>query len=115
MDAVTMGDRAACDKHDISLRTLQRYRSRLDDDPRLAQVVAEKKRLQDEAWADEIPSAIASCVQFLREASQQCDRKDPDAVHAISGAMKLLSEVSLTRKVIDARLSGADSEDREED
>jgi hypothetical protein len=113
MDAVTMGDRAACDKHDISLRTLQRYRLRLEGDPDLARFVVEKKRLQDKAWADEMPVAIASCIKFLKEASHSCDRHDPDAVHAIAGALKIMSEVSMTREVIDARLSGQNRSDTE--
>lgn len=103
-----MGDRAACDKHDISLRSLQRYRLRLDGDPVLAQAVAEKKALQDKAWANEIPAAIASCVDFLRRASQSCKEDDPDAVHAIAGALKIMSEVTMAREVIDARLSTED-------
>lgn len=106
-----MGDRAACDKHDISLRSLQRYRLRLEDDPGLARVVAEKKLLQDQEWASEIPSAIASCVEFLRRASHSCDESNPDAVHAIAGAVKILGEVSMARQVIDSRLAGDDEDD----
>jgi len=105
LDAIVMGDQAACDKHDISLRSLYRYRSRLEDDPELAKAVIEKKRIQDEKWADQIPTAIASCIDFLRRASQDCKTDDPDAVHAIAGAIKIMGEVSMTREVIDARLA----------
>lgn len=108
LDAATIGDRAACDKHEISLRTLQRYRSRLADDQELSRAVASKKAIQDKQWAQEIPAAIAAGIDFLKRAAQDCDSSHPDAVHAIAGAVKILSEVSLTRDVIDARLASED-------
>ena len=109
-----MGDRAACKKHEISLRSLQRYRQKLDGDPRLSQAVAEKKAIQDKAWADEIPTAIAAGIRFLTRASQECKASNPEAVHAIAGAIKILSEVSMTRQIIDARLAGQDRQDDSE-
>lgn len=113
-DAVVMGDRAACDKHEISLRSLQRYRQKLDGDPELSQVVAQKREIQDKAWGDEIPAAIASCITYLKGAAQACKSDDPDAVHAVAGALKILSEVSMTKQVIDARLAGQDRQDDNE-
>lgn len=114
LDAISMGDRAACDKWQISTRTLVRYRERMNGDNSLAQAVREKKALQDRAWASEIPSAISSCVEFLRAASQEVSKTDPEAIHAVAGSLKILSEVLITREVIDARLAGQDRQDTQE-
>lgn len=108
LDAVVMGDRPACEKHGISLRTLQRYRTKLEDDAELSQVVAQKKEMQDEAWANEIPSAIAACINYLKDSAAACVPGNPDAIHAVSGALKIMTEVELTRKLIDARLASED-------
>lgn len=108
LDASLMGDRAAADKWGVSERTVRHYRQKLDSDPEFAEVCQEKKAVQDAAWADEIPSAIASCIDFLKRASQSCNVNDPDAVHAIAGALKILGETSMTREVISARLAQQD-------
>lgn len=108
VDAIVMGDHGAAEKYEVSYRSIQEWRSRLQTDKVLVQFFKEKKALQDKEWAHEIPSAIASCIQYLKKASQECDCKDPDAVHAIAGALKIMSEVSMTREVIDARLAGQD-------
>lgn len=108
IDATLMGDRAAAEKYEISVKSIEGWRSRLETDEVLREFFYKKKALQDKAWANEIPAAIASCINFLKQASQECDSRDPDAVHAITGALKIMSEVSMTREVIDARLSGED-------
>ncbi|MBD1911276.1 hypothetical protein [Leptolyngbya sp. FACHB-8] len=105
LDAATMGDRATVEKYDISSRTLQRYRSRFASDQELSALVALKKAEQDRAWANEIPGAIAACIKFIGNAAQNLKPDDPEAVHAIAGAMKILSEIVMTREVIEARLS----------
>lgn len=109
LDAATMGDRATVEKYDISSRTLQRYRSRLANDQELTALVAHKKAEQDKQWASEIPGAIAACIKFIANASQNLKPDDPEAVHAIAGAMKILSEIAMTREVIEARLSAMEN------
>ena len=108
VDATLMGDSGAAEKYEVSVKSLQGWRKRLSEDEVLRQFFQEKKAAQDKAWADEIPSAIASCVQFLKAAAQDCKTSDPDSVHAIAGALKILGSVSMTREMVDARLSGGD-------
>ena len=108
VDAIIMGDRKAAEKYEVSVKSVEGWRSRLSTDERLREFFLNKKAQQDKEWAHEIPAAIASCIQYLKKASQECDCKDPDAVHAIAGALKIMSEVSMTREVIDARLAGQD-------
>lgn len=105
LDAAMVGDRAAAEKWKIAVETICRYRKRLETDAELSKALKLKKAEQDKAWADEIPAAIASCIEFIKNAAYACNPAEPEAVHAIAGALKILSEVSLTREVIEARLS----------
>jgi len=107
-EAAFYGDTQAAEHFGISIRSIQRYRKRLKEDDKLASVVVEKKRILEEAWADELPGAIGSAVEFLHRAGKEADPTDPDAIHSVAGALKILSQVAMTRKVIDARLSKAD-------
>lgn len=107
-DAILMGDEAAAKKYEVSVRSIQEWRSRLHTDPVLVESFAKKKRLQDDAWADEIPAMLKAGIKYLKDAAQQCDPRDPDSVHAIAGAIKIVSEVEQVRKVIDARLANQD-------
>lgn len=115
IDAATLGDAKACEKWNVTVRTLQNYRQRLAGDPELSQVFAEKKALQDKTWADEIPEMLKAGIDFLKRAAQEAEARDPDAVHAIAGAVKIVSEVQAMRKVIDARISGQNQPDGAED
>jgi uncharacterized protein (DUF2267 family) len=116
IEATLDGDAAVTKRHGVSLRTLQRWRKALEADDKLAQLVAAKKSLLEANWADEIPAALTKCVAFLRRAAEEANHKDPDAIHSVAGAMKLLSETRGTWKMLDlklARLAAKDREDRE--
>lgn len=103
------GDKATCAKYGITIRTLQRYRKMVatGSNPELSQTIADKKAKVEEGWADEIPGALRAAVAFLRKAAESADATDPEAIHAVAGAMKLLSETSATWKVLDVRLARA--------
>lgn len=117
VEATVIGDKAAADKNGISLRTLWRYRSQLKagTDSELTASVSDKKAVIEKGWADEIPGALRSAVEFLRKAAEQADPKDPEAIHSVAGSMKLLSEVAATWKVLDARLARMAGQTREAD
>lgn len=108
LDAIVMGDRAAAEKWEVTERSIREWRSRLDIDPEFSAFFRVKKAEQDKAWANEIPTAVAAGIRFLTRAATECKASDPDAVHAIAGYIKILSEVSMAREVIDARLAGED-------
>jgi hypothetical protein len=116
VEATLDGDDAVTKRHAVSLRTLQRWRQALGTDDKLAQPVADRKSLIEAKWADTIPAALRSCVAFLQKAAELADPKDPEAIHAVAGSMKLLSETRGTWKMLDlklARLAAKDREDRE--
>jgi hypothetical protein len=110
VEAATEGDKVVAEREGVDLRTfqrrLQRLRKRIDaGDDELSRLVADKKAKVEAGWADRIPGALRACVGFLEKAATDADAKDPAAIHAIAGAMKLLSETSATWKLLDARLA----------
>lgn len=113
-EAAFTNDPTASQRHGISLRTLERYRSRLRTDEKLAAFVAAKKVALEREWANELAPAIREAIHFLQRAAREADPGDPNAIHAVAGALKILSEVSMTREVINARLAGQDRPQRAE-
>lgn len=103
LDSTLTNDRAAAEKWGVSERALRQWRSRLDSDPDFAALFYVGKMRQDEAWATQIPDALAAGIKFLARASEQLDPSDPNAIHAIAGAIKILAEISMTRELIAAR------------
>jgi transposase-like protein len=112
LEAVNGDPDATCSRHGITRRTLQRWRKSLKvGDTELSRNVAEKKRALDDAWAEKIPGCLSACVEYITEAASQVLRTDPQAIHAVAGAMKLVSEVAATWKIIDARISSQSGQD----
>lgn len=105
VEAMYTSDKEVARKHKVSERTLRRYRERLDSDPELAALVRLKKEQADSDWSAGLFPAIRGALEFIARATKECDPSDPDAVHAISGALKITSEVAVTKQVIDARLA----------
>ena len=104
-EAVVAGDDVTAKKHGVSKRSIRRWRKDLESNAPLAEETRAKKELVEGDWANALPSAIQKSIAFLEKAADQCDATDPEAVHAIAGSMKLLTEVAMSRRLIDARLS----------
>lgn len=99
------GDRKTAERYGVTDRTLRNWRKLLDTDPKLSELFRAKKAQASEGWADEVPGAIRASVTFLRRAAEEGDPTNPDMVHSVAGAMKLLSETAATWKLLDARLA----------
>jgi transposase-like protein len=104
-EAVSAGDETTCAKYDISQRTLNRWRLQLQDDPKLAQFVLERKAQVERDWVADLPDAISKAIDFLARAAANNSTTDPAMVHSIAGALKILNDVSMGRKMLDARIS----------
>jgi hypothetical protein len=104
VEALYGGDREAAKKHGVSVRTIQLYRKRLQTDPELSRFFALKKDAFEGMWLEDSTSAIREAIRFLQRAATQADPTDPNAIHAVAGALKILAEVSLTREVLSVRL-----------
>jgi hypothetical protein len=115
VEAAYRGDYDTAAKHGIHVRTIQRWRDLSEINPRLSRLIAEKKVDFERGWADEAAGALKAGLEFLKSAAQSVDKKDPAAIHAVAGAVKIASEVLITREVLDARLSGTSREDDSQD
>ena len=115
LEAVIGGDKVVAAKYGVSTRTIQRIRKRAEtgSDTKLSEEVAKKKQLAEREWSKRVPEAMGAAVNFLETAARQADPKDPGAIHSIAGALKMLSEVAATWKVLDARLSQNAGQNRE--
>ena len=105
VDALYEGDVEAVQRHGVTRKSLYNWRHRLATDQRLAQLFNEKRRQAETEWAPQFVPAIRDAVEFLRRAARELDPADPDAVHAVAGALKILAEIAMTREVLDARLA----------
>lgn len=104
-EADLLGDQEVSRRYGISVRSIKRYRARAHNDPKLALYVSEKKTVLAQEWAAELGPAIREAIAFLHRAAQKADPENPQAIHAVAGALKILADVAMTRKVLDARLS----------
>jgi len=105
VEAAYYGDHETAHRWGISERTIQRYRQRLQNDDKLAEFVARKKAAFERGWADELPGSIKAGIDFLKRAAHSADPRDPDAIHAVAGALKIQTEVVVTKDILDARLA----------
>lgn len=105
--AAVVGDKAAAKEHGCSTRSLRHWRKLAETRPELAAACREKKQVVERDWAEELPGAIRSCIDYLKRAAES-DSLDPDMVHSVAGALKILNETAISRRVLDARLARAD-------
>lgn len=112
--AMLKGDEAAAKQFKLSTKTVSRYRAAMRESPELSRLVREKKTTVEAEWQSELRDSIREGILFLKRAAMTADAADPDAIHAIAGAIKIMSETDMTSKVIDARLAAQDRSSREE-
>ena len=104
VEALLFGDKVAANRHGITQRTIQNYKARLRDDTELSELFARKKSIVEDDWVNEIKSAMIASIDFLKRASQEADPTNPEVIHAIAGAAKILSGIGLTKDLVDARI-----------
>jgi hypothetical protein len=103
VEAAYFGDQPTSEKWVVTTRTIQRYRARLDGDKQLSQLVADKKLTFEGAWASELPGAILAGIAYLKKAPENL-AVNAEGIHAVAGAVKLLSSIETTKRMLDARL-----------
>jgi hypothetical protein len=104
VEAVFFGDKEAANRYGLSVRTIDNYRKRINTDKDFAAIFYQKKQEFEKNWADEIPGAIRAGTRFLLKSFQEADYKDASVIHAVAGAMKILTEIGLAKEIIDVRL-----------
>jgi len=105
VDALLTTDIAAAEKWEVSRRTILNWRKRLDTDPEFARLFQEKRAAVEKEWADELPAAIRASVDFIKRSAQSTNVSDPDMLHSVAGALKILTETAAMRQLLDARLA----------
>jgi transposase-like protein len=108
---ISRDDRKTAERYGITDRTLRNWRKQLETDAELSALFREKKSRASEGWANEVPGALRAAVGFIRTAAEKGDPTDPAMLHSVAGAMKLLSEVSATWKLLDARMARSAGQD----
>jgi len=103
--AAMNGDATATQQENISTRTLQRYRKLMETDDHLARLVHQKKTVIECEWAHQIAPTLRAALAYIQRAAASLDTRDPEALHAMAGALKLVNEAGLAMRVIDARLA----------
>ncbi|MBW4692215.1 MAG: hypothetical protein KME27_10660 [Lyngbya sp. HA4199-MV5] len=110
VDAILMGDRAAAEKYEVTVKSIEGWRVRLETDSKFREFFRDLRQAKDEQWAEDLPAALASCINFLKQAGQQADPAKPEAIAAITGAAETLADIALTQKMVDERLRAARAE-----
>jgi hypothetical protein len=105
-DAVILGDRKASKKWDVPLRTLQSWRSKLENDAELRNLTQEYRNRQIEKWLEDIPIAMSAMIEFFTKAAQESNPQAATAADIVA-AFEAIADVELTQKIIAARLKDA--------
>jgi hypothetical protein len=108
VDAFDLGDATACQRHGISVRTLERYRVRLKGDPQLSEAVAQKKEELERDWRQARRRALRSGITKLEQLIQVAEVKQ---LRDVAGAVKILGDLEVVAGVLDdEQQSGANPE-----
>jgi hypothetical protein len=84
----------------------------MEVDPKLADVFRSKMTGMSKGWLEEAPKALNACVAFISRAAVEGNPTNPDMLHSVAGAFKLLAEVSSTWEILQlklARMKAADA------
>lgn len=97
VDAEAMGDARAADKWKVDVRTIERYRARLQTDRDLSDAFAEKSREAERAW-----HLVRN--RFLREVTEHlltlCKTAKVDQISDVRQALKDVGELELAREAL---------------
>jgi len=104
IDAAITSVPAAAEKYGVTRKTIYVWRKAVGSNPAVLRAVTEKKAAADRAWAEQIPACLEACIDYLHRAAVESQNKTPEMVHAIAGALKMVSEVAATWKVLDVHL-----------
>lgn len=99
-------DAQAAKDFGVSTRTILRYRAKIEKDPELAEIVGRKREQAEAEWIDAGKDTMLSAIAFIRRCALQL-KPSADNAYAVAGALKIVSEVTATHKLIDLRIENA--------
>ena len=97
VDAITLGDKTAAERHDISEKSVSRYRARLLIDPELSRIVQEKGREAEHGWHFARARFLRKTLQKLEE---MVDAATPDHFEHVIAALKAAGELDLATQAL---------------
>lgn len=113
VDAAYTNDERAAEKWGVTRASIWNWRKRLIDDGELLTLFDAKKERFEAEWAQELPNAIRACVDFIKRAALEANHTKPDVIYSIAGALKIVSDIQMSKDIIDARLSEFNRQTRE--
>lgn len=115
VEAAYTSDEKAALKYGVSQRSIPNWRARLDTDAEFSSIFHSKRERFEASWADELPTAIRACVDFIKRAALEASPTKPDVIYSVAGALKIVSDIQMSKDIIDARLTDFNRETREAD
>jgi hypothetical protein len=94
---------ALCARYNVSTITLERWRRKVAEDARLGALVAEKRKALDEVWECGLRSTARELIAALAHhahLAMKADKFDPDMVHKLAGALKIVNDAAVTRGMV---------------
>lgn len=96
-EASLCSDTDVADRWGVSVRTIQRYRSRLAEDAELSLLVRLKTQIFCRSWVDDAASVVKlAATQIKKRICVAQTEEDAKVIHAIAGAAKIFGELNIT-------------------
>jgi hypothetical protein len=97
----TRDDEAVAKKHNISARSIVRYREQMSKNHELAALVAQKRVAIDDKIRDELVDLIRLSIEAAKVLVVKAKESgDPVHLHAVIGAVKIAKELKLDDDVL---------------
>ena len=106
IDAAFFGDTRASERWGLTTRTIRNYWTRLETDGAFSDYFRIALIERKENWADRLTPAILAAIDYIEEALRKMDKRNPQALEAVTKALLTLADVQLTTRMLDARLDG---------
>jgi len=108
-EAAYATDKSVAKRNSTTTRSIENWRQRMATDDVLADMYRTKVALLDGDWA-------TAAVDFLRtgieKLQQLVDQAQPDQIHEVAGAIKIVGELQVVRETLRGQHSGATDPDR---
>lgn len=103
IDAMIYGDREAARRNEISARTIRTYRENFYAKKELAKLFQEKLKLLEQEWVEDLNAYILGGLDYLKRAAAGMPYT-PEGVHAITGSIKVASEIQQRRMILEYKM-----------
>jgi primosomal protein N' len=109
IDAQHLGDRAAAKKHNVSTKTIQRYRKLAAVDSEMSTavstVVAAEKKANAETWRADLQAARKTLLDRVVHLASQSDN-----LYHVTGALKIATDAENAERVFDTLTPGGEGD-----